>query len=123
MEVEFENPRDVFELRDHLSEVCRYRLLPAIEKVFDERSVDDAVISISSLHIDAGTLPPDDWERVFVEAVTEQLSDYLRRAIPRQNEAGIPVPGGFSPDKAGNRADISGKPIAVASLLYYLRTG
>ncbi len=80
VEVEFESHngiRDTFEFNEHLSDVCRNKLLPAIERLFDAKSRDNKIISIDSLQIDAGILEKEDWENRFVDETINRLEEYL----------------------------------------------
>src|SRR3546814_18306272 len=77
MDVEFENSVDAFKIRDSLSEVCRNRLLGAMEKLFDKKYRGGPLISISSLFIDTGQLKEDDWEGALVTSVIQQLEAAL----------------------------------------------
>jgi len=77
VDVEVENPSNAFEFKDHLSDVCRNKLLPAIEKLFDAKSSGTQIISIDSLQINAGTLEKEDWENRLVEETIKRLTEYL----------------------------------------------
>lgn len=77
VEVEFENPREAFKTKDQLSEVCRRRLIPAMEKMLDRKYAAGSLISVPHLLIDAGRLSAENWEEAFVDAVVERLERSL----------------------------------------------
>ena len=82
VEVEFENPKHAFECRNQLSEICKNKLLPAIELLFDEKIREDRIVRIEKLQLDAGILEKEGWEKKFVEEIIKQLRLYLDR-IPK----------------------------------------
>lgn len=77
VDVEFVNTPDALEFNVRLSEVCRDKLLPAIERLFDTRSSGNQIISIDSLQVDAGILEKEDWENRFVDETINRLAEYL----------------------------------------------
>jgi hypothetical protein len=64
---------DAFTFRDQVSLLCTTKLLPALEKLMDEKSPKGKVFYFEKLQIDVGELPTSNWESVFVEKVIEQI--------------------------------------------------
>ncbi len=77
VDVTFESPENAFECKSRLGEVCKTKLLPALEKVFDEKAGQGTSIRIDSLHMDAGILQKENWENQLVENVISELGKYL----------------------------------------------
>jgi len=80
-EVEFENAPDVFEFRNHLADVCRNDLLPALERLFDEMIKKNQILSVDRIFIDVGILEKDGWEISLVQSVIEQLRQYIGQTL------------------------------------------
>ncbi len=129
VEVSFENPGDVFECKNHLAEVCKSKLLPAIEKLFDEKAGQKKIIRIDKLYVDAGILDKENWETILVETVISQIRKYLNEeGIEKKfhkkgksyndetynDTSGFTKGEGFSIHEAGKEAE---------ELLYFLQYG
>ncbi len=88
VEVEFENSgsfRDAYEFKIHLSEVCRNKLLPAVEELFDAKCSNDKIISIDRLIVDSGIFENDGWENRFVDETVSKLGQYLDELSNNEN--------------------------------------
>jgi len=88
VEVEFEHSgsfRDACEFKVHLSEVCRNKLLPAVEELFDRKCSNDKIISIDRLIVDSGIFENDDWENRFVDETVLKLGQYLDELSKNEN--------------------------------------
>lgn len=73
VDISFHGATDPFAFRDEVSQMCRTKLLPAIEKVLDERSPMDRIYYFEKLQVDVGDLPKENWDSLFVEKVIDQL--------------------------------------------------
>ncbi len=76
VDVEFQNISASTELKDQLGEVCKSRLLPAIEKLFDDYG-KDKYLAFEKLEIDAGMIAFNNWQSLFVEQVVNELKEKL----------------------------------------------
>lgn len=131
VEVTFENPKDAFECKNHLATVCKSKLLPAIEKLFDQKSGQKSTICIDKLSIDAGLLNRENWEDNFVETVVSQLSKYLDTDVfkkhPYRKGAGRDVLGlpsqQSSPSVEGEGVHIHEAGNKTEVILYFLQHG
>jgi hypothetical protein len=85
VEVAFENPEDAFECKNRLAEVCKSKLLPAMEKLFDQKITSKQIFSIDQLYVDAGQLDGEDWEDRLVETVIRRLRQYLDEVLVAKN--------------------------------------
>jgi len=77
VDVTFESPENAFGCKSQLGEVCKSKLLPALEKLFDEKTSPEKLIRIDNLSVDAGLLQKENWETQLVENVISALSKYL----------------------------------------------
>ncbi len=66
----------------HTGEICRNRLMPLIADALDLLFPGPAYHRIESLTIDVGQLPRDDFERVLVTRVMDELTHKLRTLQP-----------------------------------------
>ncbi|WP_114782555.1 contractile injection system tape measure protein [Botryobacter ruber] len=116
LEVSREGATDAFAFKEELSLFCTQKLLPAIEKVLDEKAPAGKVIKADSVVIEAGELPADNWEQVLCEKVVEQLAD-LFSSMGTSAVVGAP---GIT---ATPVEELSEQENAVDIILYFLRTG
>jgi len=77
VDVTFESPENAFACKSQLGEVCKSKLQPALEKLFDEKAGQKTTIRIDNLFVDAGTLQKENWQSQLVETVISELSKYL----------------------------------------------
>lgn len=117
VDVEFDRTEDAFKIREELSEVCRLRLVPAMEKLFDEKYAAGPLISIPHLVIDAGELDADNWENTFVNSVIRRLETFLDREAAREQGASGVSRAGAKGQGAGERKRRAG------FILHYLKSG
>ena len=80
---------DAFSVQHQAREYYYHRLVPAIEKIFDELSSDDEVISIDKLEIDLGNLG---WKNDVFALDEAALHEILKESLKKSFERPSPVP-------------------------------
>ncbi len=80
IDIEINGKVDAFRFKDELADICKNKLLPEMEKLFDDKFPGDRIIRIDKLEIDAGNVSPENWEKGFVENVIKNLSQYIDSA-------------------------------------------
>lgn len=103
--VEFEGSPNAHELNNQLSMVCKMKLLPALEKLFDEKALSKKYIQIDRLQVDAGKINKENWEDQFVNIVVKQLEEYLENLASGQSSHG---------DQKYDDPELSGDPYPFA---------
>ena len=89
IEVTTEHTVDGFEFKEQLSEFCKRKLLPAIEKLFDSKASGHKVFQCGKLVIDVGELPLENWEILFVDHVIDELTKRISAAVPISLESSM----------------------------------
>lgn len=82
VEVMTEHIPDAFRFKEQLSEVCKHKLLPALEKLFDIKAPDHKIFRTGKLVIDVGELPVENWETLFVDRVVDEMTKHISAAVP-----------------------------------------
>lgn len=73
LQVQFEGIEEGLGLQDRLALVFHEKVLPALEKEFDNQGDPDKTWVIPSLVLDCGVLTSENWEESFLEKVLEQF--------------------------------------------------
>jgi len=82
VEVMTDHTPDAFRFKEQLSDVCKQKLLPALEKLFDARAPDHKIIHTGKLVLDVGELPVENWETLFVDRVIDEMTKRISAAVP-----------------------------------------
>ncbi len=82
VEVMTDHIPDAFRFKEQLSEVCKHKLLPALEKLFDIKAPDHKIFRTGKLVIDVGELPVENWETLFVDRVVDEMTKHISAAVP-----------------------------------------
>jgi hypothetical protein len=77
LEVEMQDPPDAFAFRNRLGELYYDRILPGLEKMFDEIGTKNKLIRKEFLEIDVGVIPSKNWEELFVDKVLRKMKESL----------------------------------------------
>ena len=77
LEVEMQDPPDAFVFRNRLGELYYERILPGLEKMFDEIGTKNKLIRKEFLEIDVGVIPSKNWEELFVDKVLRKMKESL----------------------------------------------
>jgi hypothetical protein len=99
-------------LQPRVGDFNRKYFLPAMEKLFDEFSVQGWRIRISRLELNLGVIPADRFEELAVERFNAELRRALEEALRRQHES--PSPDNYSQPESASRLEL---------FEYYLRYG
>ena len=97
LEVEMENPPDAFQFRNRLGEVFHDKILPRLERLFDEMGNGNKLIRVNELNIDVGNISSSNWE----EELTEKALYKIRQSLNLENPGRIEST--FFPDKPVNQ--------------------
>lgn len=112
VEIAFHHSGDGMNLRNRLSEVCKYKLPAALEKVFDEKILDGKVLRLDKLVINAGELNAANWEEELVQHVMQQLHECIDAAVPINVQA-----------TEKSAVVMEEKENSIHTLLHFLETG
>ena len=77
LDVEFQRKADAFELGSTLEQVCKTELVPALEKLFDEKTHNGKILKAGAIVIDIGTIDKEHWNKTLVEQIIHELTDYF----------------------------------------------
>ena len=112
IEIEVASEALALALQPRLQDFNRKYFLPAMERIFDEFSVPDTHIKISSLVLDLGNVPINRLEELAVERFNFELRRALDEALRRQQQD--PAPDNYSQTESASRLEL---------FEYYLRNG
>lgn len=123
LEVEFQQSDDAFALRNELSEVCKTELLPALEKVFNEKFRNGKIVKAGTIVLDIGTIDVENWNRTLTDQVIQQLTEYLSSLSPAEDTGINGVPEASAKRGSGDITEIGEEENITQSLLQFLQTG
>ncbi|MBK8983219.1 MAG: hypothetical protein IPM38_13085 [Ignavibacteria bacterium] len=113
IEIEMQGKVDAFSFKDQLMDICTNKLIPGIEKLFDNKIPGDRIIRIDKLEIDAGNVSFENWENRFVESVIKNLSQYIDEIETDS----------FGNEESNNEKYINKEKKDSESILYFLEKG
>ncbi|HEX5168604.1 MAG TPA: contractile injection system tape measure protein, partial [Cyclobacteriaceae bacterium] len=93
IEVTTERTVDGFEFKEQLAELCKIKLLPAIEQLFDSKATEHKILQCGNLVIDAGELPFENWETLLIDRVIDELTKRISSAVPLPIESEVHAAG------------------------------
>src|SRR5690625_3597659 len=88
-------------LQGMVSEICREKVVPAMERLFGRLTDDGEVFTIDRIELDLGSISPDrlegDLPGMVQEALFRELRDRTAKARPEHGERGECGPAGGHP--------------------------
>jgi hypothetical protein len=127
LDVEFQQHDDAFTLRNTLADVCKMELLPALEKLCNEKTTEGKVIKANEIVIDLGTISKEHWNKTLVEQVLRELSEHFNRAIPLSNTRTQPEhkdeTGEILSERPNTITEMTEDENRIQSILHFLKTG
>ncbi|GAB3899952.1 hypothetical protein GCM10028803_21980 [Larkinella knui] len=109
IDIEISDAGEAVAMQNQLSDLCRQRLYPALEQLFDRFADGETWLRIDRLELDLGTVTPTDWQQQLVEKTVLELEKALRQWHPA-TAGRLPA---LIPLQAADRE----------SFLYFLETG
>lgn len=84
IELNLNSKKDAIQWQTRMSQFYWNDILPALEQVFDELSLEGEIISVEKLEIDLGIIQPNEMEKGsldvrFLEAIKQQLREQLEK--------------------------------------------
>lgn len=99
--------------------MCTSQLLPAIEKLLDEKSPQGSIYYFEEIVIDVGDLPKENWEALLVEKVVAQL----RHDISISSSSSAPGIGLTDKAREFKGTEIQERESIKQAIFYFLKTG
>ena len=134
-EVAYHDGRKGLGLPNELSALFRERIAPLLEMILEEEDKPGYYIRLDRIVVDAGSLPPGQWERLLTERVARQFREELRRQLQARalhgDSAAALSAAGDGGDATGDREDLEqgeqgwedGPRAAFRGFLRFLSTG
>lgn len=111
-------------IQNKTSEIVKYKLQPALDKLFSKLTTADEIIRIDKLVIDLGTVSVIELEKVLLEKSIKEISDKINRLKISDFENRVVKPvNGTSADKNGNALRISKSKDLLEQFIYFLQFG
>jgi hypothetical protein len=127
LEVEFQQHNDAFAWRNTLTEVFKTELLPALEKLFNEKMYGGKVIKADEIVIDLGTIHQEQWNKTLVERVIKELTEHFSLAVPQSNTGTQSAPedetGKILWERPNAITKMTEDDNNIQSILHFLKTG
>ncbi len=111
-------------IQNKTSEILKYKLQPALDKLFAKLSASDEIVRIDKLVIDLGSVSENELEKVLVERILKEISDKINRIkiTGLINKGEKPV-NGHSADESGNFSTTSKSKDYLDQFVYFLQFG
>ncbi len=77
LEVEMQNCTDAFVFRRRLGEIYHDKILPALEKLFDECSKENELVRLEEVSIDLGNIAAKNWEEDLLQRCLAEVTTVL----------------------------------------------
>ena len=123
LEVEFQHQADAFELRSTLAHVCKTELVPALEKLFDEKTHNGKIVKADTIVFDIGTIDKEHWNKTLVDQIIRRLTEYFAQATPLEKSGLHRVREEATQQGSSTVTEISEEENIIQSILHFLNTG
>ncbi|MBK6282377.1 MAG: hypothetical protein IPF54_06630 [Draconibacterium sp.] len=111
-------------VQNKTSEIIKYKLQPALDKLFSKLTTADEIVRIDKLVIDLGTVSINELEKVLVERSLNEISDKINRLkISGLTVKELKPESGTSADKNGKFTSISKSKDSLEQFVYFLQFG
>ncbi len=111
-------------VQNKTSEIIKYKLQPALDKLFSKLTTADEIVRIDKLVIDLGTVSINELEKVLVERSLNEISDKINRLkISGLTDKGIKPESGNLADKNGKFTSTSKSKDFLERFVYFLQFG
>jgi hypothetical protein len=111
-------------IQNKTSEIVKYKLQPALDKLFSKLTTADEIVRIDKLVIDLGTVSMDELEKVLVERSLNEISDKISRLkISGLTDKGIKPVNGNSVDENRKFTTLSKSKDVLDQFVYFLQFG